>query len=59
MVNKENIKFLKDALNQLEIAYRELQDFVYHTDSETCSDIETNIYLQIIYLKELINDLDF
>ena len=59
MSSKANIKFLKDALNQLEFAYGDSEDFVYYTDSDTCSNIASNINQQIVYLKELINDLEF
>ena len=58
MTSKANMKFLKDALNQLESAYGDLEDFVYYTDSDTCSNIASNINQQIVYLKELINDLE-
>jgi len=58
MTSKANMKFLKDALNQLEFAYGDLEDFVYYTDSDTCSNIASNIDQQIVYLKELINDLE-
>lgn len=58
MVSKSNMKFLKDALNELQIAEDKLNDFVYYEDSDTCSTICSNIHQQIIYLKELIKDLE-
>ena len=58
MTSKANMKFLKDALNQLELACGDLEDFVYYTDSDTCSSIASEVNQQIIYLKELINDLE-
>ena len=58
MTTKANMKFLKDALTQLEMAYGDLEDFVYYTDSSTCSNIASNVNQQITYLKELINDLE-
>lgn len=57
MTSKANMKFLNDALLQLEFALGDLEDFVYYTDSDTCSNIASNINQQITYLKELINDL--
>ena len=59
MTSKANMKFLKDALNQLEFAYGDLEDFEYYTNSDTCSSISSEDNQQIIYLKELINDLEF
>ena len=59
MTSKANMKFLKDALNQLEFAYGDLEDFVYYANSDTCSSIASEVNQQIIYLKELINDLDY
>ena len=59
MTSKANMKFLKDALNQLEFAYGDLEDFVYYTNSDTCSSIASEVNQQIIYFKELINDLEF
>ena len=57
MTSKANMKFLKDALNHLEFGLGDLEDFVYYTDSDTCSNIARNVNQQITYLKELINDL--
>ena len=57
MTSKANMKFLNDALLQLEFALGDLEDFVYYTDSDTCSNIASNVNQQITYLKELINDL--
>ena len=57
MTSKANMKFLNDALLQLEFALGDLEDFVYHTDSDTCSNITSNVDQQITHLKELINDL--
>ena len=57
MTSKANMKFLNDALLQLEFALGDLEDFVYYTNSDTCSDIASNVDQQITYLKELINDL--
>ena len=57
MTSKANMKFLKDALNHLEFGLGDLEDFVYYTDSATCSNIASNVDQQITYLKELINDL--
>lgn len=58
MTTKANMKFLKDALTQLEMAEGDLEDFVYYTHSDTCSNICSNVHQQIVYLKELINDLE-
>ena len=57
MTSKANMKFLNDALLQLEFALGDLEDFVYYTNSDTCSNIASNVDQQITYLKELINDL--
>ena len=57
MTSKANMKFLNDALLQLEFALGDLEDFVYYTDSDTCSNIASNVDQQITHLKELINDL--
>ena len=57
MTSKANMKFLNDALLQLEFALGDLEDFVYYTGSDTCSNIASNVDQQITYLKELINDL--
>ena len=58
MTSKANMKFLNDALLELEFALGDLEDFVYYTDSATCSNIASNVNQQITYLKELINDLE-
>ena len=58
MTIKANMKFLKESLTKLEIAEGDLEDFVYYTNSDTCSSICSNVHQQIIYLKELINDLE-
>ena len=58
MTSKANMKFLNDALLELEFALGDLEDFVYYTDSDTCSNIASNVNQQITYLKELINDLE-
>ena len=57
MTSKANMKFLNDDLLQLEFALGDLEDFVYYTGSDTCSNIASNVDQQITYLKELINDL--
>ena len=58
MTSKANMKFLKDALNQLEFALGDLEDFVYYTDSDTCSNNVSNVNEQIVFLKKLISDLE-
>lgn len=58
MTSKANMKFLKDALSQLEFALGDLEDFVYYTDSDTCSNIASNVNEQIVFLKNLISDLE-
>ena len=58
MTSKANMKFLKDALSQLEFALGDLEDFVYYTDSDTCSSIASNVNEQIVFLKNLISDLE-
>ena len=59
MTSKANMKFLKDALNHLEFALGDLEDFVYYTDSDTCSNIASNVNEQIVFLKNLISDLEY
>ena len=58
MTTKANMKLLKSALTQLEFANGDLEDFVYYTDSDACSSISSEINQQIVYLKNLIDDLD-
>ena len=58
MTTKANMKFLKTALTQLEFAQGDLEDFVYYTDSDTASNISSEILQQITYLKSLIDDLE-
>ena len=58
MTTKANMKLLKSALTQLEFAKGDLEDFVYYTNSDTCSSISSEINQQIVYLKNLINDLE-
>ena len=58
MTTKANMKFLKTALTQLEFAHGDLEDFVYYTDSDTASNISSEILQQINYLKNLIDDLE-
>ena len=58
MTTKANMKLLKSALTQLEFAHGDLEDFVYYTNSDTCSSISSEINQQIVYLKNLINDLE-
>lgn len=58
MTSKANVKFLKDALNQLEFALSDLEDFVYYTEDGTCSNIASNVNEQIVLLKNLISDLE-
>ena len=58
MTTKTNMKLLKSALTQLEFAQGDLEDFVYYTNSDTCSSISSEINQQIVYLKNLINDLE-
>ena len=58
MTTKANMKLLKSALTQLEFAKEDLEDFVYYTNSDTCSSISSKINQQIVYLKNLINDLE-
>ena len=58
MTTKANMKFLKTALTQLEFAQGDLEDFVYHTNSDTASNISSEILQQINYLKNLIDDLE-
>lgn len=43
MTSKANMKFLKDALEQLKFAYGDLEDFVYYTDNDTCSSIASEV----------------
>lgn len=57
MTTKANMKLLKSALTQLEFAQGDLEDFVYYTNSDTCSNISSEINQQIVYLKNLIDDL--
>mgnify|MGYP000205022896 FL=1 len=59
MTTKANMKFLKTALTQLEFAQGDLEDFVYYIDSDTASNISSEILQQITYLKNLIDDLEF
>ena len=56
MTTKANMKLLKSALTQLKFAQGALEDFVYYTNSYTCSGISSEINQQIVYLKNLIND---
>lgn len=58
MTTKANMKFLKEALYHLEIAEGDLEDFVYFTNSETCSSISSEIHQQLKHLKQLISDLE-
>ena len=58
MTTKANMKFLKTALTQLEFAQGDLEDFGYYTDSDTASNISSEILQQITYLKNLIDDLE-
>ena len=58
MTTKANMKLLKSTLTQLEFAQGDLEDFVYYTNSDTCSSISSEINQQIVYLKNLINDLE-
>ena len=58
MTTKANMKLLKSALTKLEFAHGDLEDFVYCTNSDTCSNISSEIDQQIVYLKNLINDLE-
>ena len=43
MTTKANMKLLKSALTQLEFAQGDLEDFVYYTNSDTCSNISPRI----------------
>ena len=58
MTTKANMKLLKSALTQLEFAQGDLEDFVYYTNSDMCSSISSEINQQIVYLKNLISDLE-
>ena len=58
MTTKANMKLLKSALTQLKFAQGDLEDFVYYTNSYTCSGISSVINQQIVYLENLINDLE-
>lgn len=58
MTSKANLKLLKAGLTHLAFAEGYLEDFVYHTDSDTCSNISSNIHEQIRSLQDLIRDLE-
>ena len=40
------------------VTQQDLEDFVYYTNSDMCSSISSEINQQIVYLKNLINDLE-
>ena len=44
MTSKANLKLLKEGLTHLEFAEGYLEDFVYYTNSGTCSNISSNIH---------------
>ena len=58
MTSKANLKLLKEGLTYLEFAEGYLEDFVYYTNSDTCSNISSNIHEQIRSLQDLIRDLE-
>ena len=58
MTSKANLKLLKEGLTHLEFAEGYLEDFVYYTNSDTCSNISSNIQEQIRSLQDLIRDLE-
>ena len=57
MTSKANLKLLKEGLTHLEFAEGYLEDFVYYTNSDACSNISSNIHEQIRSLQDLIRDL--
>ena len=57
MTSKANLKLLKEGLIHLEFAEGCLEDFVYYTNSDTCSNISSNIHEQIRSLQDLISSL--
>lgn len=58
MTTKANMKLLKESLLQLEMAEGDLEDFVYYTNSDSCSNIASEVHHQINCLKALIKDLE-
>ena len=58
MTSKANLKLLKEGLSHLEFAEGYLEDFVYYTGSDACSNISSNIHEQIRSLKDLIGVLE-
>ena len=58
MTSKANLKLIKEGLTHLEFAEGCLEDFVYYTNSDTCSNISSNIHEQIRSLQDLIRDLE-